>query len=425
MQATQPILILPRPDGAGALVFGLSWYALVGSQVTAMARARARQLGASHYVAGGMRASAGGCVRIERRQRRRALHAAAQAYAHLYADGAYACVAPLPDGRYWLVAAQDGAVITRGDRIYDNAEQAVQALDALQSLRPELRTHDGSPVLARLAGALDAHSRLQPVGAAWPLRASVLGCGAAIAGALAWQHKQAAPPAASDPEQARAAWQAAADTWRRGIRIHPPEELRQVVQSLYAMPLAVQGWTLELARCTSEAGAWRCAAEFRRDLPTATYLHLARAVPPGWHAEFTGLDRSVLHWRIPGRGLTLAAAPGPAQAGAAQAHFPSALQRVAQAFTDLRLGPAEPLTMPTPRGSDGQPLAPPPGQSPASLQARRITLEGPLRSLAVLALHETLATWTSLQLRLSPGRPAALSGSVLQLQLEGTLYEPH
>jgi len=133
----------------------------------------------------------------------------------------------------------------------------------------------------------------------------------------------------------------------------------------------------------------------------------------------------VLHWRIPGRGLTLAAVPGTAQAGAAQAHFPSALQRVAQAFTDLRLGPAESLSMPEPRGPDGQPLAPPPGQPPASLQARRITLEGPLRSLAVLALHDTLATWTSLQLRLSPGRPAALSGSVLQLQLEGTLYESH
>ncbi|SAI72111.1 type IV pilus assembly protein [Bordetella ansorpii] len=385
---------------------------------------------ATHYVAGGLRAAAGGCARIGRQARRAPLYAAAQAYAHLHPDGAVACVVALPDGHHWLVAAQDGAVLSRADRLYASAEAASLALRELCELRPALRVLDGADVLARLQQALDPAARLLAVdtrweGLPWPVRAFVLGLAGVLALPPLWHHIAASrdagrPAAAIDAD---AIWRDAVHAWRSGLRVHTPAELHRVVRSLYGIPLAVKGWRLQRAQCVPDAAAWRCSAYFERVLPQATHDDLVGAAPAGWHAQFEALGLSAWHWRVPGAGMSLASQP-------MRQHLPrtfiSDLQRVALAFTDVQLGPLAPLAPPAPRDAGGVPLPPPegPGILPP-LRSRTLSLTGPLRSFGVLALEGVATSWSSLSLRLEPGRPAALAASVVAAQLQGTIYEQH
>jgi hypothetical protein len=390
-----------------------------------MARARARQLNATHYVAGGLRAAAGGCIRLGRVERRREQHAAAQAYAHLFPDGATASVVALPDGRYWMVAAQDGAVMSRGDRIHATRESAEQALRELQLQRSALRQVDGDAMLDRLVQTLDAASRLLPVDARWlglPLPARLCGMGLLLLAAVAQVWSQARGPAAAPAaEPDAAAWQAAFDDWRGSVRVHKQAELQRVMQSLHRVPLFLRGWVLRQVVCAPQGNAWRCAAHFGRALPQATHEALAAAAPEGWSAEFQSLDLSLLRWSVEGDGATLASAPLPRRPARA---FLESLQRVSPAFSELRLGPAAPLAAPAPRDAQGQPL--PAAARPPSLpglNTRVISIGGPMRSFGVLALQESAVAWTSFTLHVDAGKPSSLAASVLRGQLQGVLYE--
>ncbi|HEX7748590.1 MAG TPA: hypothetical protein VF445_07560 [Bordetella sp.] len=418
-QAPDQTCILRREDSGPALVFGLTWFALVGSHVAAMARTRARQLKATHYVAGGLRAAAGGCARLGRGTRRGDLHAAAQAYAQLHAEGSVCSVLALPDGRHWLVAAQDGAVMSRGDHVYASREAAEQALRALQAQRPALRLIDDAALLDLISRSLDAGSRLLPVDTRWgslpwPVRACALGAALFLLVPQAWERwrvYRAPAPSASDPVAAR---QAALDAWRESVRIHTPEDLKHLTQSLYRIPLALRGWTLQRISCKPQSQDWQCAAHYARARSQATFEAFSAAAPQGLKAEFEALDRSVLRWRVQGASTTLAKVSLPRRPAQA---FLGNLQRTFPAFSEIRLGlPVEPAAV-NQRGPGAAGL---PG-----LRTRTLSVSGPLRSFGVLALHSTVASWSSFTLSIDAGRPSALAGSVLLAQLQGTVYELH
>ncbi|HEY0295249.1 MAG TPA: type 4b pilus protein PilO2 [Bordetella sp.] len=415
-----------RRDGAGqTLVFGLTWFALVGSHIAAMARSRARQLKATHYAAGGLRAAAGGCVRLDRGARRGELHAAAQAYAQLHAEGAACSVVALPDGRYWLVATQDGAVMSRGDHIHPTREAAEQALRVLQAQRPALRLIDGESLLDRMMQSLDAGSRLLPVDTRWsslpwPVRACVLGAALVLLWPPVrdrWRAYHAPAPVLPDLVASR---QAAFDAWRGGIRIHTPADLKRLTESFHRIPLALRGWTLKRIACEPQGRDWRCAAHYERAWSQATFDALAAAAPQGLQAEFETLDRSVLRWQVPGASTTLAAVSLPRRPAQA---FLGNLQRIHPAFSEIRLGlPVEPA-VPSIQAGQAGPVAVKPDLP--GLRTRTLSVTGPLRSFGVLALQSTVASWSSFTLRVDAGRPSALAGSVLLAQLQGTVYELH
>ena len=414
--------ILRREGSGPALVFGLTWFALVGSHVAAMARTRARQLKATHYVAGGLRAAAGGCVRLERGARRGELHAAAQAYAQLHAEGPVCSLLALPDGRYWLVAAQDGAVMSRGDHVYASRAAAEQALHVLQVQRPALRLVDGNALLERMQQSLDAGSRLLPVNTRWgrlpwPVRACAMGAALVLLAPQAWERWRAyhAPgPSVPDPAAER---QAALDAWRGSVRIHTPADLKHLTESLHRVPLALRGWTLQRISCEPQGLDWQCAAHYARARSQATFEALAAAAPQGLKAEFEALDRSILRWRVQGAGTTLASVSLPRRAPQA---FLGNLQRIYPAFSEVRLGlPVEPSVASNQAGTAAIKTSLP------GLRTRTLSVTGPLRSFGVLALHSTVASWSSFTLHIDAGRPSALAGSVLLAQLQGTLYELH
>lgn len=415
-----------RRDGAGhSLVFGLTWFALVGSHIAPMARARARQLKASHYVTGGQRAMSGGCIRLDRRARRGELHAAAQVYAQLHAEGAVCSVVALPDGRYWLVAAQDGAVLSRGDHVHATREAAEQALHALQAQRPAVRQIDGEQLLDRMAQSLDAASRMLAVdtrwaGLPWPVRACALGAALVVLAPQAWDrwHKYHAPaPEIPDPV---AELQAAFDNWRGSIHIHTATDLKRLVESFHRIPLALRGWALRNIACEPQGSGWKCVAHYARTQSQTTFEALSVAAPAGLQAEFETLEHSVLRWNVPGASTTLATVSLPRRPAQA---FLGNLQRITPAFSEVRLGLA--VEPPVASRLAGQAGASPARPGLPGLRTRTLSVTGPLRSFGVLALQNTVASWSSFTVRVDAGRPSLLAGSVLLAQLQGTVYELH
>jgi hypothetical protein len=348
------------------------------------------------------------------------LHAAAQAYAQLHAEGSVCSVLALPDGRHWLVAAQDGAVMSRGDHVYASREAAEQALRALQAQRPALRLIDDAALLDLMLRSLDSGSRLLPVDTRWgslpwPVRACVLGAALFLLAPQAWERwriLRAPAPSASDPVAAR---QAALDAWRGSVRIHTPADLKRLTESLHRIPLALRGWALQRIGCKPQGQDWQCAAYYARARSQATFEAFAAAAPQGLKAEFEALDRSVLRWQIPGASTTLAKVALPRRPPQA---FLGNLQRIYPAFSEVRLGlPVEPAAAANQAGLNPAGLP--------DLRTRALSVSGPLRSFGVLALHSTVASWSSFTLRIDAGRPSALAGSVLLAQLQGTVYELH
>jgi len=425
--ASGQLLLLDADDGGRSLAFGLSWFALVGSHAPAMARTRARRMRATHYVVGGQGALAGGCARLAPPARRRPVHAAAQAFAWRHPDGSAACIAPLPGGRWWLVAAQDGAVLARADTLYPDEAQAEAALQALAAQYPSLRRHDGPQTLQALLAAPDSAALLRPVGSRWsrlplPVRAFAGGLTLALALPTAWHAWRPAPRAAMPaPELAPdEAWRQATSRFRRQLTVHHLPELASVLASLHRLPLNVQGWLLRDARCQPAPRAWSCRAAYVRAQADATNGAFARAVPAGWQARFQPLDGAELAWVVPGNRTSLADVKLPSAVHVDHV-LASALQLARPAFAQLTLGPPAPVPV-APRDARGQPIAAP-ANWPAMRQ-RALALQGPLRSLSLLAGQPRLVVaWSSVVLRLAAGRTPDTAVSALTAELQGTLYE--
>ncbi|GAB1578535.1 hypothetical protein [Bordetella petrii] len=425
--AANPVLLIDSPVPGQAFAFGVSWFALVGSHPQSMARARARRQRATHYVVGGQGAVAGGCARLAAGLRRRPVHAAAQAFAAQHPDGTAACIAQLPDGRWWLVAAQDGAVLARTDRLYDDVDAAAEALRTLNAQHPSLRQCDGAAALAAVLAEADSAALMSPVRSRWallplPVRAFAVGLAAALVVPPAWQAWSKPPrqPVAVPAMSAEAAWALAAEQFRRSRPVHSLGELSRVLASLHRLPLGVQGWLLREAHCQPGSQAWACRATYARQGVQAANDDFARAVPAGWGVHFRPLDTAEVSWTVVGDGATLATAVPPG-AVRVERDLASVLQRARPAFNRLTLGPAVAVDIPPPRDPHGYPLAAPPMQ-PATRQ-RLLALEGPLRSLALLADQPLVVAWSSLALRLAAGRSPGLAVSALTAELQGVLYE--
>ena len=424
--AASPVLLVDGPGPGQVFAFGVSWFALVGSHPQAMARARARRQRATHYVVGGQGAVAGGCASLAAGLRRRPVHAAAQAFAGLHPDGTAACIAQLPDGRWWLVATQDGAVLARADRLYGDAGQAAEALQALSAQHPSMRQCDGAAALAALLSGADNASLMTPVRSRWallplPVRAFAIVLAAALVAPPAWQawRQPSRQPVAESDMSAEAAWAQAVEQFRRGRPVHSVGELSRVLASLHRLPLDVRGWLLREARC-QPGQAWTCRATYARQGSGAANDDFAAAVPAGWGVHFRPLDTAEVSWTVAGDGASLATVMPPG-AVRVERDLASVLQRARPAFNRITLGPAVAVEIPPPRDASGRVLSAP--LMPPAMRQRLLALEGPLRSLALLADQPLVVAWSSLALRLAAGRSPGLAVSALTAELQGVLYE--
>ncbi|WP_447918884.1 hypothetical protein [Achromobacter aegrifaciens] len=438
MERIPHTLLLEVPDTGRTLAFGLRWFALIGSNVPALARSRGRRLRASHYVVGGAPAMVAGYGRVRpswrsgpRADRRRSapIQAAAQLYALLYPDGGHSLIR-LPDGGHWLVAAQRGTVLSQTDRVFASLDEALREQALLRAQRPALPAHEADEAWTLLLQAADPAARLAALSSRWaelPLAFRLfLACtGLAAVAPPLWNalitplfgHEPPSHAGAADLPPRQDPYL----TLLQGTAAHAPAEVTRLMDSFGKLPIQVRGWALSRARCLAGDQAWNCSAVYVRAHPLAAndVLHALR--PAGWQVSFQPLEEATLSWRMVSTQAWLAdlALPTPLQVDTG---LVAALQRMRAAFSSVTLAAALPLPLPTPL----QPAADQAGVSqPArpAIRSRAITLRGPLRSFALLEGAIGAVRWSRLSLDIQAQPRPNLTASTLIAELQGELYE--
>ncbi|CAB3698167.1 hypothetical protein [Achromobacter marplatensis] len=427
-------------DCAGAdrkLAFGLSWQVLIGSDVAGLARARGRRLRATHLVVGGSPATVAGYGRTlsswrrgspataSRRRHTPHIQAAAQLYALRYPEGGM-CLVPLPEGRYWLAAAQDGSVLSQADKVFASHRDALDAHARLREQRPALPEHDADAVWAALQQAVQPGARLAALPSRWaamPLALRLFLICVALSAALpplwnglsTWifsRNPEMLDHATAEPVDPYLAMLEATPT-------HAPADLLRLLGAVGKLPIQVQGWALRHAQCDAGPRAWNCSARYTRAHPFATNQLLHARLPPGWHVSFKPLDEATLSWRVASDAVSLARLALPS-ALRMDTELVAALQRLQPAFASVALDPAVALPLP-PSLTTESPAFPAP--VPPAIRRRALRMAGPLRSFALLPGPLPAVRWSRLTLDVQPQRQPSLVASTLVAELHGELYE--
>ncbi|QVQ29726.1 hypothetical protein HLG70_12675 [Achromobacter deleyi] len=424
------------------LAFGLRWFALIGSNVPALARSRGRRLRATHYVVGGAPATVAGYGRTHsgwrRGQHARAprqagshLQAAAQLFALLYPDGGHSVVR-LPDGRHWLVAALGGTVLSQTDRVFGSLEEALHEQRALLAQRPALKEHAADQVWAALLQAVEPGARLTVLPSRWAelplaLRLFLICMVLAAAAPPLWnstvgslfgqQATQPGPAAVRDPQVD--AYQAMLSS----TAAHAATELRRLLAGVGRLPIQVRGWALRRAQCEAGAQQWSCSAVYARAHPLATNHGLYALLPAGWQVSFKPLEEATLAWRMASGGLRLADLTLPS-ALHVDTQVAGGLQGLRPAFASVVLSPPMPLLprMPAPAQAAAAPADAARADRPV-IRRRALTLHGPLRSMALLPGPIPAARWSRLVVNVQPQLQPSLAASALVAELQGDIYE--
>lgn len=444
------------------VVLGMQWHTILGGDLAAQARRRARKAGATHWVHAGGRAESVGTIRLARRALAagrlgiaREAHSGAQIFARRNAAGIHAMALHLEDGRCWLAIVRDGQVLGNGDTVFETPAQAGLALQAAWArfgsglqctgeaaalLQPDqapgLQADGETTDLATLASSATAASALQR--ASLDSRRMLIpaaGLCGALAAAIWWRTTQTwTPPAlpvadslpVADIQAERAdRWRQAIGAFQQGIAVAGSPSLASLWLAVGELPLQPAGWLLEGAQCEAVGGSgWHCAARYKRLNRLAGNEAFMALMPRAWQVDWTSLDEVTARFRLaaPAQGLD-----GLMPASVPQERFfpdADALQRIRAAFGQVSVGPPQPVPIAAPRDASGVELPLPPEVTMP--QQRLIELQGPLRSLALIGPSLTARiAWTKLALRIDPAAAVSLRSSVLLATLSGVSYEIH
>jgi hypothetical protein len=432
-------LLLDCPGAGRMLAFGLRWFALIGSNTPALARSRGRRLRASHYVVGGAPATMAGYGRVRPQRRggwraRRArargavpIQAAAQLFALLYPEGGYSLVR-LPDGGYWLVAAQRGTVLSQTDKVFASRDEALREQALLLAQRPALPLREAGAVWEALQQAVDPATRLSALPTRWAelplaLRLFLACVGLAAFAPALWNALGASRPGREAPASGGPGnGQSPPDPYLNLLQTtaaHAPSEVPRLLASLGRLPIQVRGWALRRAHCLAGAQRWTCSAAYVRAYPYATNQALYALRPPGWELSFQPLEAATLSWGMASGQAWLADLSLPTGIQV-DTELAAALQRLQPAFSAVVLAAALPLPVPAPAAQGGAVAIP---DQPPSIRRRALTLRGPLRSFALLPDAISTARWSRLSLEIQPQPRPGLAVSTLIAELQGELYE--
>ncbi|MNQ13855.1 hypothetical protein D3C85_267820 [compost metagenome] len=443
MNRAPQFFLLECPGSGRMLAFGLRWFALIGSNVPALAHARGRRLRATHYVVGGVPATVAGYGRARsgwryrrhvpagRRAGAAPLQAAAQLFALLYPDGGHSLV-HLPDGRHWLVAAHGGAVISQTDRVFGSLEAAQHEQRALLALRPALKEHASDQVWAALQQAAEPAARLTALPSRWaelPLALRLfLACMVCAAVVPPLWNGTVSPllrkqPPTPQPSPVRDPVADAYQAMLRGTAAHEPAALGRLLAAMGRLPIQVRGWALRRAQCDAGAREWNCSAIYARAHPLANNHSLHALLPAGWQVSFKPLEEATLAWRVASGTLPLADIALPS-ALHVDTQVAGGLQGLRPAFASVVLSPPIPLLprMAAPAQAD-VPQAGAVRMDLPVLRRRALTLHGPLRSMALMPGPVPAARWSRLVVDVQPQLRPSLTASALVAELQGDIYE--
>jgi|GEM_PF-1593591 len=415
------------------LVFGLDWLPLISGKAASTALRVARRRRATHMVMDGESPAsfAFGTPRLSREHRRWPMHSAAQSFARLYPRGSAACILTLDSDVYWLVAANEGAVMSRSDLIFRSRQQAQAVYENMRLSHPRLSLLNPEHIglnLESLASASDPGTALRDTGLRRIRRLLVLFLFSALgiactAGYRSWLF-QPDTPDLSEVANAKIEekWRAAINEVEHNIRLHGVAATHAALKHVYNIPVQISGWALVRVECRADGPLWRCVSELNRQHPHANNRGLMNSVPKQWALSFPSIETARASWEF--RTFVQTAVTKRLHAPVHnKRHFQSALQGIRMAFNRIELGGEVPIALRMPVDDTGRALPPP--QSMPRYTRRSVQIEGPLRSLSLLLPYTESIGWRSLSLAVGPPTFPSSTNSQLRVTLHGELYERH
>lgn len=413
------------------LVFGLDWLPLVGADPVRLARERVRRQGATHSVMSGSAGAAVGLAWLKTgRGRHGSLCSGAQVFALLHPRGTVATILNLGVHGWCALAAHEGAILARSDKVYTDRALAEGTLEDIRQAYPSICVLDtmarGSCLESLAEAAVDPiaeHARLRLAPRTWwrrPLLWVVLALGAAVLGPRLMVMYSAAADTALEAPDLDLAWSQAQAAVVRSHRLHGEAGTRAVLEGFYTLPVRLAGWRLVQADCAKHAVQWVCKAEYTRVATTADNQGLLRAARPDWRLEFPTMDRAWAHWSsgLASLALDSHALPGPADH---DKYWISALQAIRSAFTSVRVESSRALMVQAPLGADRQALPRP--EHLRRYSTRNVHFIGPLRAANLLIPLAAHIAWTRAVLSVADPSARGQVSSPINLTLDGVLYE--
>jgi hypothetical protein len=343
------------------------------------------------------------------------------------------------------LAAHEGAVLARADKVYADPELARRALEDIRQAYPSVRmlsdvrnglddpdaleAWDGRESLsldslAQAAGEpILAGVRLRPVPRAWwrkPVLWAALVLGLAVSGPRLFAQYERSGMKTPAGVDAHAAWSHAQSAALENHRLHGEAGTRALLGVFYALPVNLAGWRLGRARCAAEVERWVCEAEYLRVRRGADNRGLLRTAPSDWRFDFPTTDRAAARWFSSMMSVPLDQALVPAPADQDR-NWMSVLQAIQPAFSTVRVEPSRTLSVTEPLGSNRQPL-PRPAELPR-YGMRGVHVDGPLRAANLLVSLSAHMAWSKAELSIADHPAVGGARSPINLSLDGALYE--
>ncbi|MHB0818486.1 type 4b pilus protein PilO2 [Stutzerimonas stutzeri] len=418
-----------------ALVFGLNWDTLVGANIERQSYKWASASKASHYVRAGRHSPATGYVHLKLRknQRKQRLYSAAAIFAQSHSQGVFLERLDLPDGRQWVVAAQDGVVISGTDRICtpDEANALVETLVERYPQIVQITTEETefSYFLNEKSLLLDVRSLVErtPMWMRYVAGLVLILMLADITWTQYTQYKarQERQQQAAQFIDVDALWIKTLDEWQNGISLHGLAGLRTIYDSLGALPLSIGSWTLAEAGCNSSVAGWQCNAHYRR--VAGSNESFRQHAPRNWTVGWNGLGGAVGNWNIPFTRIVLDRLTLPRIEDVSLSYV-SELQGVLPAFNTYTLDPPASVDIPNPVVTRADGLTqtyPHPGSGGDNLKIPKIQhfkLDAPLRSLSVLPLMDSTTIDSIRVVHKTGAAGQSLTKSIFAAQVTGAFY---
>ncbi|MEZ2721575.1 type 4b pilus protein PilO2 [Paenalcaligenes hominis] len=400
------------------LVFGLRWFPILGASSTQQARVLSKQYRARASVLIGRHFMCLGLSQKELKQKTTRLSAAV-CFAYLFPRGVHAAIYQLADQLYWLVVVHEGTPIRQGDLLF-------QSLDQAQQRAQEFKKHYSTLVLQAEARSIQAllpliNPRIRVKAQLKPLRhRSWAWVGLLIVGlgSFYWSYTPRVSVAAIEPPVVIP--DPYITYWEQQRRPASNQKaLQALLQHWQQLPLSVAQWDLTTSSCQVQREAWHCAHEFKPATETATVVDFQQNRPEPWAVTQANLQRIQVQVAIAFNSTETRLWHS---SHTHQHQFLAQLQRLKPAFQNMTLKDPVLYGKQALEKNRTQTLTDSQLAQPQPIFEQALSLQGPLRSTALLLDFDDRFYWEKASLTVNRKIKPSLKHSVLETQLNGVTY---
>lgn len=419
-------------------MFGLQWETLVGQNLEKQSLKQAKSYKATHFVRAGRHSSAFGYAKLQSSDRKvkgTKYYSAAAIFAQGHPQGVYWQRRDMPDDTVWVVAVQDGVVVSGTDIIctHSDAEGLHQALieryEHIVQVDHDEHSDDSLNYLNERTALIEAKTGIENIPV--PVLIGVGALAFLVLADMGWdsyksykQKQERARQALSyiDPAEV---WAEELDKWQSSTLVSGKESLLAAYNTLSTVPLNVGSWTLQSAGCDHAPAGWSCSAIYKR--LTGTNQTFKNAAPPSWELDWHGLDVATGSWTAPNAHHFPVDRKLLPAGDDIRLNYISRLQSVMTSFERLTLDPAVEVNIPAPAVVDSngntQMVAHPGNLNPniALPKKQSFMVQAPMRSMLVFPVGSNFK-FDGLHFEYRAGGASSLSRSMIMATLKGKYY---